>query len=183
MKKIKFILSKNTYFHVVFVTLLIASTYSVYANDSLFQFTNKYRIDSIIDTAHLENGEVAFNVHHYHIKDTISTLTIHHYDCTECLDAIVLEGTQYLPDSVFQKIKHMKSTKGNSKYPIGSDIYLTGIKNINEILYGNSNTFLNYGDIIYIVTGKFIDARGLGFVFRVDQYKKHKSTKSQWQNK
>jgi hypothetical protein len=83
----------------------------------------------------------------------------------------------FLSDSVFQKIRKLEKEKGFGFIPNGHDLYLTGSDNINEKLFGDS---LNYGEHWndkFIITGKAIDIKGYGIVFRVDTYEKVTSDK------
>jgi hypothetical protein len=108
----------------------------------------------------------------FHIKDTTSTLYITHHECTECLDAYVDSGTLYIPPALHEKLKQVERTKGASFVPNSKDLYLTDPEKINELLFGDSVTYGERLNNTYYITGKAIDIKGLGIVFRVDTYKK-----------
>jgi hypothetical protein len=112
-------------------------------------------------------------------KDTISRLSISYHECTECLDAYVDNGILFLPDSVIQKIKNVFEKRGIGFIPNGHDIYLTGQDRIKEILFGDTLNFGEHWHDKFIITGKAIDMKGLGIVFRVDKYKKIDKNKTE----
>lgn len=109
----------------------------------------------------------------YYNKDTTSQLHIIHQECTECLDAWVGRGTVFLPDSVIKKIKAKCNEKGADYIPNERDLYLVDKANINirDKLFCDSINYLYNWNYHYMITGKAIDMKGWGIVFRVDSFK------------
>lgn len=107
----------------------------------------------------------------YYNKDTTSQLNISYHECTECLDAWVDSGKVYLPDSVIQKIKLICKKRGPDYIPNGWDLYLVGEDRIAEKLFGDSINFMDHWHDKFTITGKAIDMKGWGIVFRVDSFK------------
>jgi hypothetical protein len=84
----------------------------------------------------------------------------------------VVSETLYIPPALHEKLKQVELTKGASFVPNNKDLYLTGPEKINELLFGDSVTYGERLNNTYFITGKATDIKGLGFVFRVDTYKK-----------
>jgi len=106
----------------------------------------------------------------FSIKDTTSRLYISYHECTECLDAYVDSGEVYISESIRIKIENIEKTLGSDHVPSNRDLYLTGPPGIKEGLFGDS---LNYGEHWqdkFIITGKAVDIKGLGILFKVDTY-------------
>ena len=109
----------------------------------------------------------------------MSRLSISYHECTECLDAYVDSGTLYLPDSVIQKIKKVFEKRGVGFIPNGHDIYLTGQERIKEILFGDTSNYREHWHGRFVITGKAIDMKGLGIIFKVNDYKKIDENKTE----
>lgn len=85
-------------------------------------------------------------------------------------NAWVDSGSLFLPDSVILKIKELNKTE-NRFLPNGRDLYIIGQDNICTILFGDTNSFMDLWHNKYLITGKAIDVKGHGIVFRVDNYR------------
>lgn len=124
--------------------------------------TEKDRVDSV--------GNYVFN-----IKDTICTLYIIYEECTGSTDAVVDSGVLYLPESVLNKIKVLYSRKGEGFIPNGRDIYLTGLKNIKTIMFGDSSNYWLHWHDRFRITGRAVDIMHTndgdeGILFKVESY-------------
>lgn len=112
----------------------------------------------------------------YNIMDTVSTLYIHYDEYTGAADAVVDSGTLYLPENVLNKIKVLYSQKGDGFIPNGNDIYLTGLKNIKSIMFGDSSNYWLHWHDRFKITGRAVDIMHTesgfeGILFKVESYK------------
>jgi hypothetical protein len=126
----------------------------------------------VISTSKLNCPQDTIGYFVYNIKDTLSTLFISYHECTECLDAQKDSGDLYIDETIRQKLIEIDKKRGPSFIPNGQDLYLTGEKNIAATLFGDSVNYGEHWHDRFIITGKIVDIKGLGFVFRVDTYKK-----------
>lgn len=112
----------------------------------------------------------------YCFKDAPSQIRISHKECTECLDAWVESGDLFLPYHLKDQLLQIEETKGRGFLPNGRDLYLVNENNesLSDLLFGNSENFLDKWNNQYEVTGFVTAIKGHGLVFRVEQYQQIK---------
>lgn len=144
---------KMTY---VFINIVFALLYSCNEGDK-----EKMSRDNING---MRNETICGN---YAINNLESTIVIVHYESTETLDASVDSGIINIAPSIIEQSQKLKNPSCIS----ASDLKLSGISNIKEVLFGDS---INYGELWnnkYLVKGKIIGIYKYGLDFRVDSYK------------